>query len=87
MKSRIVGMMLGAALVLAPISAIAADSQQGPLAPAGAAGVQNAQDWSWDNNKTAYVIGGAAVVAAVITIASDNNSHHHSASSTSTGTH
>lgn len=88
MKSRITGMLIGAALALAPISAMAADSaatQSGPLAPGSAAGVKAASDWSWDHNQTAYLIGGAAVVAAVIVIASDNNNHHHN--TPSTGTH
>ncbi|HEY2034693.1 MAG TPA: hypothetical protein VGH02_13495 [Rhizomicrobium sp.] len=85
MKTRITGILLGAALALAPISAMAADSaaQQGPLAPGEAAGVEKASDWSWDHNRTAYLIGGAVVVAAVIIIASDNgNGHHTSATST-----
>lgn len=86
MKTRITGILLGAALVLAPISAMAADStaQQGPLAPGAAAGVQKAEDWTWDNNKAAYTLGGAAVVAAAIIIASNNGNGH---GSSSTATH
>ncbi|HEY8947819.1 MAG TPA: hypothetical protein VIM56_02920 [Rhizomicrobium sp.] len=88
MKSGITGMLLGAALVLAPISAMAADAasnQSAPLAPGSAAGVKMAQDWSWDHNQTAYLIGGAAVVAAAVIIATNDNNHHHNSSST--GTH
>ena len=86
MKTRITGILLGAALALAPISAMAADStaQQGALAPGAAAGVQKAQDWTWENNQAAYIIGGAAVVAAVIIIASNNGNGHHTSS---TATH
>lgn len=84
MKTRITGILMGAVLALAPISAMAADStaQQGPLAPGAAAGVQKAEDWTWEDNKTAYILGGAAVIAAIIIISSDNGNNHHSTTTT-----
>jgi hypothetical protein len=65
---------------------MAADSatQQGPLAPGASAGVQKAEDWTWENNKTAYILGGAAVVAAIVIIASNNGNGHHNSSTTGT---
>lgn len=85
---RTIGILFGAALALAPISAMAADqTSSGPLAPGAAAGVQKAENWGWQQNQTAYLLGGAAIIAAVVIIASDDNGHHSSSTSATLGTH
>lgn len=86
MKNYIAAALVGAALTLAPFGAMAADAtqQKSPLAPGSAAGVKQAQDWSWDDNRTAYLIGGAAVIAGVIIIASNNGN---GSSNSTSGTH
>lgn len=88
MMRRMITIGLSAALALAPLSAVAADSQpapqqdtsQGTLAPGGAAGVQQAQGWVMGT--TGWVLVGVAAAAAIIIVASSGNGHHHSAPST-----
>lgn len=61
------------AAMLVPSLAFAADtSTQGPLAPAGAAGVQKAQSFS-DN--TVLMVGGGAIVVAGLVLALSGSSH------------
>jgi hypothetical protein len=63
-------------------AAIAADAQQGALAPGNAAGVQSAQSFAGPN---AFLwLLGLAVVAGIIVAASSNGGHHHSTTTTTT---
>ncbi len=48
MKRALISLIAGAALLVAPISAIAADDATGPLPPGGAAGVEQAQFANFD---------------------------------------
>lgn len=87
MMRRMITMSLSAALALAPLSAMAADSQpvaqpdsQATLAPGPAAGVQQAQGWVMGT--TGWVLVGVGAAAAIVLIASSNGGGHHSAPST-----
>ncbi len=85
MKRHITVFALSAALTLAPLAAIAADSQPAPeatLAPGPAAGVQNAEGMT--DTTYAWIVGGAAVAAVIIIVASGGG--HHGVSATTTGT-
>jgi hypothetical protein len=76
-KKAIISLTTGAAMVLASLSAFAADgvgtqssSASGPLTPAGAAGVQQAEGI---NDVPVIWLAGAAVVVAIGALALSNN--------------
>ncbi|MGA9796613.1 MAG: hypothetical protein WBQ17_13880 [Rhizomicrobium sp.] len=78
---------LSTALALAPLSALAADTQpaaqpssQATLAPGPAAGVQQAQGFVLGT--TGWVVLGVVAAATIIAIAASNNGGGHSAPST-----
>jgi hypothetical protein len=73
---------MSAALVLAPLTAMAADGPSADLAPGPAAGVQNAQMFA--NTTYTYVAIGVAVAALVAVAASGDNGGG-SVSTTTTG--
>lgn len=84
MKRHFISLVVGAALTLAPLSAMAADSQPQPqadLAPGPAAGVQTAQGFVMGT--LGYVAVGVAVIAIVAVAASGGGNGH--ASTTTTG--
>jgi hypothetical protein len=86
MKRRFTSLVVGAALALAPLSAMAADSQPQPqadLTPGPAAGVQTAQ--SFTMGTLGYVAVGVAVVAIVVIVASGGGGNGNSSSTTTTG--
>lgn len=86
MKRHIISLTLGAALALAPLSAMAADTQpqqapQADLTPGPAAGVQAAQ--GFELGTPGYVAIGIAAIAIVAVAASGNGGG--SSSTTTTG--
>lgn len=82
MKRALISLVAGAALVAAPLSAIAADPA-GPLAPGSAAGVKQAQ--AFDNVPLVFWIGAGVIITAAI-LALSNNNDNDTPSSTTTGT-
>ena len=87
MKRQFISLAIGAALVLAPLSAIAADDSQQPsaptqstLTPGPAAGTQKAQMMGMGT--LGWVAVGAAVIA-VVAIASSGNNNGHATTTTS----
>ena len=85
MNKTIFSLMVSAAMALAPIASFAVDSKApqtqaqkpvakaGPLAPAGAATVKQAQGLDVDTNMLYWVAGGAAIIGVVAWAASDHN--------------
>ena len=65
MKRALISLTAGAALLVAPISAIAADDATGPLPPGGAAGVEQAQFANLDMPLT-WWLGSGAILGLVI---------------------
>ena len=85
MNKAILSFTISAAMVLMPIASFAVDSKapqtqsqtqkanKGPLAPAGAANVKQAQGLDVDTNMLYWAAGGAAIVGVVVWAASDHN--------------
>lgn len=71
MKRTLISLLVSAAMVVAPLPAMSADT--GPLAPGAAAGIQKAQG---DNDKDPpllWLVGAGVVIALGILILSNNN--------------
>ena len=81
MKKTLLSLVVGAAITVAPLSAIAADTA-GPLTPGKAAGVKQAQ--GVDDVPLVFWIGAGVIVTAAVLALSNNNDH--SPSTTTTGT-
>ena len=81
MKRSHISLLVSAAMVIAPLPAMSADS--GPLAPGGAAGVKQAQDN--DDVPLLWLVGAGAVIA-LGALALSNNSNNNSPATTPTPT-
>ena len=87
-KKALISMLVSAAMVIAPLPAMAADSspantvktgpvaQTGPLTPGGAAGVQLASGRDDDNPPLIWLIGAGIVIGVAILILTENNHGH-----------
>ena len=85
MKKALISILVSAVMVIAPLPAMAADTnaanpakpgpatQAGTLTPGGAAGVQLAQGLDIDNPPIEWLIGAGVVIAVGILLLTNNN--------------
>ena len=84
MKRAHISLLVSVAMVIAPLPAMSADT--GPLAPAGAAGIKQAQDKD-DDVPLLWLLGaGAVIVIGALLLSNNSNNNSPAASPTTTTT-
>ena len=84
MKKSIISMLVSAALIVAPLPAMSADT--GPLPAAPAAGVKQAQGNDRDNPPVLWLVGAGVVIGLGILILANNNNSNGTAAPIPPGT-
>ena len=80
-KRELISLAVGAAMLAAPLAAVAADTK-GPLTPGSAAGVKQAQ--GFDNVPLVFWIGAGVVITAAILAVSNSDDNDTPAATTTT---